>query len=185
MLLKFLNGEKTSFSNCIVINRTGTFFLTLWAQQISPYFNSILSFFKQLIPTNLSFLNFFKISLTQQNLFINTLFSELNWFYVINNTFSLPNPFTFLPYYISTTPNSGGSNFLTYVTNGFSFESLQMFYTLTHQEGSGEYRFQRLQNPIFRYDFKLGNYMPDENKKKSPFLYTTIHDLTTGVRKSP
>ena len=25
--------------------------------------------------------------------------------------------------------------------------------------------------------------MPEENKKKSPFLFTTIHDLTTGIRK--
>lgn len=73
---------------------------------------------------------------------------------------------------------------LTYVTNNFSTESLENQHILGKQETSANYRFQRLQNPVFKYDFKLGNYMPDENKVKSPFLYTTIHDLTTGVRKA-
>jgi len=74
--------------------------------------------------------------------------------------------------------------FITYFTNTFSTDALETQHILGKQESSGNYRFQRLQNPVFKYDFKLGNYMPDENKKKSPFLYTTIHDLTTGVRKA-
>jgi hypothetical protein len=113
------------------------------------------------------------------------LFSEINWFYTVSNIFTLPNLPFFFEQYVPTISNYTNTTVLTYVTNGFSFDSLQTSYTLTHQEDSGEYRYQRLQNPIFRYDFKLGNYMPDENKKKNPFLYTTIHDLTTGVRKSP
>jgi hypothetical protein len=40
-----------------------------------------------------------------------------------------------------------------------------------------------MQNPIFRYDFKLGNYMPEELKRKSPHTFISIHDLTTGLRK--
>jgi hypothetical protein len=72
---------------------------------------------------------------------------------------------------------------LGYSTNQFQINDLTNQNYFSFQEQSSNYRYQRLQNPIFRYDFKLGNYMPDEAKKKAPFLYTTIHDLTTGVRK--
>jgi hypothetical protein len=72
---------------------------------------------------------------------------------------------------------------LTYTSTPISLESTQNQTVLNLQEQTSEYRFQRLQNPVFRYDFKLGNYMPDEAKRKNPFLYTTIHNLTTGVRK--
>lgn len=51
------------------------------------------------------------------------------------------------------------------------------------QENISDYRNLRLQNPIFKYDFKLGNYMSEETKRKVPHLFTTIHDLTTGLRK--
>jgi hypothetical protein len=61
-----------------------------------------------------------------------------------------------------TSPNM----FVTYLTSNFGTESLENQHVLGKQENSSDYRFQRLQNPIFRYDFKLGNYMPDENKKK-------------------
>jgi hypothetical protein len=85
-----------------------------------------------------------------------------------------------------TTVSVGTSTKATvqFLTNGFSTEPLENQHVLGKQENSTNYRFQRLQNPVFKYDFKLGNYMPDENKVKSPFLYTTIHDLTTGVRKA-
>ena len=52
-----------------------------------------------------------------------------------------------------------------------------------YQEIASDYRNLRLQNPIFKYDFKLGNYMPDDNKRKFSQLLTSIHDLTTGVKK--
>lgn len=42
----------------------------------------------------------------------------------------------------------------------------------------------RFMNPVFKYDFKVGNYMPDEAKKMNPHLFTTIKDITTGIKKS-
>jgi len=185
LALKVINGEDHFANFFLTIQDTSRFFFTIWAQQVTFYCKTIFSFFEQPLPTNFLISNFFKTHLLQLHLAIKVLFSELNWFYTINNFFVLPNFSSFFPYYTHMTLKSTNPTILTYVTNGFSFDSLQTSYTLTHQEDSSEYRYQRLQNPIFRYDFKLGNYMPDENKKKSPFLYTTIHDLTTGVRKSP
>jgi hypothetical protein len=47
--------------------------------------------------------------------------------------------------------------------------------TFNFQEQRSDYRYQRLQLPILRYDFKLGNYMPDEKKKKVFFF---VHYFT-------
>lgn len=52
------------------------------------------------------------------------------------------------------------------------------------QEKTSSQRFLRLANPVFRYDFKVGNYMSDDTKKMNLHLFRTIQDLTTGVRKS-
>jgi hypothetical protein len=114
----------------------------------------------------------------------NTLLTELNWYFLFFNLTDGKLNFS-LPFLYTKVANVGQlQDSLTYVTNNFSTESLENQHILGKQETSANYRFQRLQNPVFKYDFKLGNYMPDENKVKSPFLYTTIHDLTTGVRKA-
>jgi hypothetical protein len=72
---------------------------------------------------------------------------------------------------------------LVFLSSPYNNNALNEKMLFTLQENNSDYRNQRLQNPIFRYDFKLGNYMPEENKKRSPFLFTTMHDLTTGIRK--
>lgn len=59
-----------------------------------------------------------------------------------------------------------------------------------HQEAfnhelSGDYRFQKTQNPVFKYDFKVGHYLTDNVKVLSRQLFTTFNDTTGGVRKSP
>ena len=52
------------------------------------------------------------------------------------------------------------------------------------QEQTSDQRFMRSMNPVFKYDFKVGNYMPDDAKKMNPHLMMTIKDITTGIRKS-
>lgn len=54
----------------------------------------------------------------------------------------------------------------------------------TAQEELSNQRFLRNMNAVFKYDFKVGNYLPDNSKKMNPHLLMTIKDLTTGVRKS-
>jgi len=123
---------------------------------------------------------FFQTQLYDCKVFFTTFFSLNNWVYFINNLFIHPQT-----YYFSQMQPYFSQNFkLFYTTTNFNLESLQNLNISSSQEQTSEYRFQRLQNPVLRYDFKLGNYMPDENKQKTPFLYTTIHDLTTGVRKT-
>jgi hypothetical protein len=47
-----------------------------------------------------------------------------------------------------------------------------------------ESRYLRTTNPIFRYDYKLGNYFTKEDMVTKPFLFTTINELTGGIRKA-
>lgn len=51
------------------------------------------------------------------------------------------------------------------------------------QESSSSWRFQRTTNSVFKYDFKVGNYIPDDTKKLNPHLLMTIKDVTMGIRK--
>jgi UV DNA damage repair endonuclease len=53
-----------------------------------------------------------------------------------------------------------------------------------YSENSSFFRFQRALNPIFRYDYKLGNYFTKEDLTISPHLFTTISEVTGGIRKS-
>lgn len=88
--------------------------------------------------------------------------------------------------------STGGSESLSssyllpysYASSEANLKSLedQVLYSL--QESTTDGRFLRLMNPVFKYDFKVGNYMSDDTKKMNLHLFRTIQDLTTGVRKS-
>lgn len=52
------------------------------------------------------------------------------------------------------------------------------------QEQLTDSRFLRTMNCVFKYDFKVGNYLPDDAKKLNPHLFATIKDVTTGIKKA-
>ena len=81
-------------------------------------------------------------------------------------------------------PASSYSFSPSYVSQGLLVDNSSDILSNLFQEKTSEYRFLRLMNPVFKYDFKVGNYMPDDTKKMNPHLFRTIQDLTTGVRKS-
>jgi len=51
-------------------------------------------------------------------------------------------------------------------------------------ESSYFFRYQRALNPVFKYDYKLGNYFTKEDITMTPFMFTTAIDVTGGIRKS-
>jgi len=53
-----------------------------------------------------------------------------------------------------------------------------------HQEVSSNFRYQKFSNPIFVYDYKSGNYLTTEDVKAYPSLFTSISEVTKGIRKS-
>jgi hypothetical protein len=52
------------------------------------------------------------------------------------------------------------------------------------QEQLIDSRFLRTMNCVFKYDFKVGNYLPDDAKKLNTHLFATIKDVTTGIKKA-
>ncbi len=54
----------------------------------------------------------------------------------------------------------------------------------SNQELSSNYRYQKFSNPIFVYDYKSGNYLTTEDVKAYPSMFTSISEVTKGIRKS-
>jgi hypothetical protein len=136
-------------------------------------------------------------------------FSESLYSFLPQLTF----PFTFLGYVqtltidlltLYVTPISDLSGLLFPLPNYFSnilpapilkltflYYSLQMTtlsqkaqtFFLLHEK-TNSFRFQRTTNPIFRYDYKLGNYFTKDDILKTPFLFTTTSEITGGIRKA-
>lgn len=84
----------------------------------------------------------------------------------------------------SYTAAGSTSSKLTYGSASLAQDSLNVLSESSMQENAQNYRYLRLQNPVFKYDFKLGNYLPDTTKLLSSHLFTTVNDVTAGVRRS-
>ena len=121
---------------------------------------------------------------------------------VLNTTPLNLSSFTTLPLFmdLSTLTNylssavlrssSSSSTVSTFSTEGeytvptSSIRSSEELSKFSLHESVSDARFARTMNPVFKYDFKVGNYLPDDAKKLNPHLFMTIKDLTTGIRKS-
>ena len=52
-------------------------------------------------------------------------------------------------------------------------------------ESSANQRFQKFNNPIFKYDYKSGDYFPKLYRDLYTHLFSTLIDLTSGLRTAP
>ena len=53
-----------------------------------------------------------------------------------------------------------------------------------NQESTSNYRYQKFLNPLFKYDYKSGDYYPKLYKEVYPFLFTSFIELTGGIRQA-
>lgn len=112
--------------------------------------------------------------------------TSLNWSTIFNSNSVLDlllytKTFFYSPTYTFNNKIQPTSNYST------NYSTTSSFVDQTESalgETSSDSRFMRFMNPVFKYDFKVGNYMPDEAKKMNPHLFTTIKDITTGIKKS-
>jgi len=65
----------------------------------------------------------------------------------------------------------------------FSLNSQGKSVSYVGHELASDYRFQKSSNPVFKYDFKVGNYLPDTVKTLNQHMFTTFNDVTGGIRK--
>lgn len=81
-------------------------------------------------------------------------------------------------------PSASASNTITN-TETFSTYSTETADLLSTHELVNDVRFQKAANPVFKYDFKVGNYLPDTTRTLNQHLFSTFNDVTGGIRKAP
>ena len=84
----------------------------------------------------------------------------------------------------STSTDSTAQN-SSHAAKSLSLESSYSYNINGSHELPSDYRFQKTQNPIFKYDFKVGNYMTEAVVKLNRHFFTTVNDTTTGLRVAP
>jgi len=75
-------------------------------------------------------------------------------------------------------------NTINYTSKPLSSLTMNEKNKFNHQEVSSNFRYQKFSNPIFVYDYKSGNYLTTEDVKAYPSLFTSISEVTKGIRKS-
>jgi hypothetical protein len=78
------------------------------------------------------------------------------------------------------TPVAEELQFTSNTIDASSFMENRLF---NSEESSQSYRYQRHQNPIFKPDFKSGNFFTRDDFVRKPGLLTTMSDMTKGTRK--
>lgn len=94
-----------------------------------------------------------------------------------NNIFHIYQSFKVFVFGVPTTEE------LRFSSNTLDTTSFMENRLFNSEESSQEYRYQRHQNPIFKPDFKSGNFFTRDDFVRRPALLTTISDLTKGTRK--
>jgi hypothetical protein len=110
------------------------------------------------------------------NLFVLNLFHTVESFFEISTSLSRQ----------VYTPNQTNESLITTRPNHLSaIQSADLAHAYSSHELATDYRFQKTQNPIFRYDFRVGHYMTDNTKILNQHMFTTFNDVTTGLRRAP
>lgn len=145
---------------------------------------SMVSFLKGLVNTPLHLLN---------NLNEGILFANVNL--VVKFTFNAVNLIDFSNFIFSKLVASRtmfASNFIPTNSNNEVTLSSNLNNTLglddkvffSNEELTSNFRQQRFQTPVFKYNYKVGNYFGKPEKTFYPHMFTTQSELTGGIRKA-
>lgn len=70
-----------------------------------------------------------------------------------------------------------------FISSAVVLESLSQNTLKSLEESTSQARVQRAHNPVFKPDFKSGNYFTRDDFARKPFLLTTISDISKGMRR--
>lgn len=147
------------------------------------FFNWTVTFNVVLLPVNLIFTNtvsFLIEYLGDLLLLISVLFFNLKTFSVFDNLYD----FLMTKFY-----NRGflfyKNNALTYTSNYFTNSDSLLQTKYSNEESSLNSRYQRFSNPVFKYDYKSGDYFPKLYKEVYSYLFSTSIDVTGALRTAP
>ena len=164
LFLDFINLSSKSY-----INFANTFSFVTW-------------FTDKIIFVNLIFLNLFYffcdflsqvtrvLSLILFSTKTNTIFANFYNLFFSNNNYSY-----------STLYNSNHN----YSSDYFNNTSLSFINKYTNEETSNVSRYLRFYNPVFKYDFKSGDYFPKIYKEMYTYLFMSRADALGSLRNAP
>ena len=168
--LYFFNTSlKSFFFNFYSINFSYTSFFSI--------FNGIFNFFFLL------FFDFFYFIFS----FFSIFFFNLSYVFFSNQTSHLFSSFynIYLNYYLSNFFESNSSSFLNYKSNHFSNTSVSFLNKYSNEETSETFRYLKFYNPVFKYDFKSGDYFPKLYKESYSYLFLSMAEAVGSLRSAP
>ena len=83
----------------------------------------------------------------------------------------------------SSVNNLSSSEVVDYASHTQSPYVLADTVLFTNEESASNFRYQKFQNPIFKADYKSGNYFTKVDLERFPHMITTFTELTGGIRK--
>ena len=140
-------------------------------------FNGIFNFFFLL------FFDFFYFIFS----FFSIFFFNLSYVFFSNQTSYLFSLFynIYLNYYLSSFFESNSSSFLNYKSNHFSNTSVSFLNKYSNEETSETFRYLKFYNPVFKYDFKSGDYFPKLYKESYSYLFLSMAEAVGSLRSAP
>lgn len=83
------------------------------------------------------------------------------------------------------TKNFNPSLKVNYFSNYFTNTNSSLITQYSNEELSDNSRYWRFSNPVFKYDYKSGDYFPKSSRELYTYLFTTFGDLTGGLKPAP
>lgn len=171
-LFYFLN-----FLNSVYVY-TIEFFSTIMSL---PYKFNFKTFIKYIFLLQFEITNIFKQFIVDFFNTFSTIFFSFKIFFIFDAFYLFFKNFSFKSLFVFVGFDKNFYYSSTYFNN-IDF-STQIKYV--NQEHFLNKRYQKFLNPLFKYDFKSGDYFPKLNKESYTYLFSTILNITGGIRTSP
>jgi hypothetical protein len=92
----------------------------------------------------------------------------------------------YLSFFKQSSVNVGFNfNNLNYTSNYFSNNSNIFLNKYSNEETSDSSRYLKFYNPVFKYDFKSGDYFPKLYKEIYTYLFLTMTEASSSLRNAP
>ena len=88
-------------------------------------------------------------------------------------------------YYLSNFFGVNSTFFLNYKSNHFSNTSVSFLNKYSNEETSETFRYLKFYNPVFKYDFKSGDYFPKLYKEAYNYLFLSMAEAVGSLRSAP
>jgi len=167
-------GQKLSFQNSLPTSFTTDLLIV---QSMASFLNGVVNAPLHLL-NNVNEVSLFP----NLNLVVKFTFNAFNLVDFSNFIFSkmVASQTMFTSSFIST--NSGNEVTLSSNLNNTLGLDDKVFFS--NEELTSNFRQQRFQTPVFKYNYKVGNYFGKPEKTFYPHMFTTQSELTGGIRKA-